>query len=39
MNRFVIALACVGALVLSGCEPKPGQPAQPKTGTSAPAWR
>jgi hypothetical protein len=39
MQKFIAAMACLGALALSACEPTPGKPAQPKTGTLAPAWR
>jgi hypothetical protein len=39
MTRLIAAFACLGVLLLSACEPKPGQPAKPKTQSTAPAWR
>jgi hypothetical protein len=39
MQKLVVTMACLGALLLAGCDPKPGQPVPPKTGTTAPASR
>jgi hypothetical protein len=39
MTRFLAVITCLGALLLAGCEPKPGEPAKPKTVAAVPAWR